>query len=92
MSEDMRAEVCWALAFHSYSPGVRAKRWYRVVRLAFVDGAWFELYWHSPTISGNNEKELRKIAAEGWKLTVRKGLFTTPRNPGRFGGNEMVQI
>jgi len=89
MSEDYRAEVCWAIAYHSNSHSPRATRWYRIVRLAFVDGAWFELYWHNPTISLDNKAEVRRRAEEQG-LTVRKGLFTTPRQ--NRHGNEMVQV
>jgi len=88
MSEDF--EVCWVISFHSNTASPRSKRWYRIVRITFVDGAWFELYWHQdPELRGNNEAALRK-KARGYGLDLRKGLFTTPRDY-RLG-NEMVQI
>jgi hypothetical protein len=85
------SEACWVIAFHSNTASLRSKRWYRVVRIAFVDGAWFELYWHQdPELRGKNEAELRKKARQGYGLDLRKGLFTTPVS---FRlGNEMVQI
>ena len=84
------SEVCWAVGFHSNGSSPRAKRWYYIVRLAFVDGAWFELYWHQDLeLRGKNETELRK-KARGHGLDLRKGLFTTPRDCGL--GNKRVQI
>ena len=82
--------AAWAIAFHSNTASVRSKRWYRVVRVAFVDGAWFELYWHQDLRwRGKNEAKLRR-EARSYGLVLRKGLFTTPLS---FRlGNELVPV
>jgi hypothetical protein len=84
------SEARWALTFHSYSSSVRAKKWYRVTRVAFVDCGWFELYWATtPSICGENKNEVRERAnALGYDLLP--GLFAAPRNNRR--GNELVEF
>lgn len=65
----------WGLAYHTNSRSPRAKRWYYIARFAFVDGSWFELYWHPDlTLRGENGPTLRK-AANAQGLDVASGLF-----------------
>jgi hypothetical protein len=81
-------DAAWAITFHSNTRSPRSKRWYRVVRLAFVDGLWFELYWADQELRGNNLAALRKRAAE-LHHDLLPGIYCAPQ--GFRLGNEVTR-
>ena len=80
----------WALAYHTNSRSPRARRWYRVSRMVYVDGGWFELYWHPDTgLRGDNQVFVRR-AANTQGLDVLPGLFRDKQAPRRGGEMELI--
>lgn len=63
MSPDPQNIARWAVAYHSNSHSPRARRWYRLTRVVFVDGRCFELHWHPDVnMRGNSLVSMRKTA------------------------------
>jgi hypothetical protein len=84
------AAARWAIAYHSDSKNARAKKWYRVSRMVYADGGWFELYWHPDVATrGNNVLELRRLAI-GMGLEIWPGVFRD--KPMARRGNEMEHV
>lgn len=80
----------WGISYstNSYSP--RAKKWYRVARLAYIDSGWFELYWHPDhSLRDDNVSALRKRAKQNG-LDLAPGLFRSMNQPKR--GSEMEHV
>ena len=82
------AAARWGISYHSISRSPRVRKWYRVARLVFADGGWFELYWHPDTdLRGNNHSKLRRMASlQG--ITPLPGLFRSCDPAGRGGEME----
>jgi hypothetical protein len=79
--------LVWGIAYHSSGFAPRSKRWYRVSRLMYADGAWFELYWHGDvSLRGENLATVRRVA-KSRGLTLATGVFFDKPNPKR--GSEM---
>jgi hypothetical protein len=84
------ASARWCIAYHSDSRSSRAKKWYRVSRMVYADGGWFELYWHSDlNLRRNNVLELRRVA-DAMGLNVWPGVFRDRAHPRR--GSEMEHV
>lgn len=78
-------EIVWGVSYHTNSHSPRAKKWYRVARFAYVDGGWFELYWH-PTLRCENKAEIR-AKAKALGVPLEPGTFTAmPSGPNKRGG------
>jgi hypothetical protein len=60
------AAARWGIAYHSSNSTPRSKRWYRVSRMVYADGGWFELYWHA-------EVSLRGLFHDMRASTCRRG-------------------
>lgn len=85
------AAARWGIAYHSNNHSPRAKKWYRVSRLVYADGDWFELYWHAEiNLRGDNIKVIQRKARE-YGLSLLPGLFHDKRPPSR-GGSEMERV
>jgi hypothetical protein len=87
------AAARWGIAFHSYSnnPNVRSRKWYRVSRLVYADGGWFELYWHPDVnLRGDNLKDIQRKARDH-SLNLIPGLFCDKRSA-TTRGSEMERI
>jgi hypothetical protein len=76
----MYAVPHWAIAYSTNSRSPRAQKWYRVVRVIFVDGKWWELYWNDDvTLRGKNRTELYNTAKA--RMSVMPGVFSNPETP-----------
>jgi hypothetical protein len=86
------AAARWGIAYHSNSHSPRARKWYRVSRLVFADGGWFELYWHAePSLRGDNLKALQHKARD-YGLDLIPGLFRDIQQQATRRGGEMERI
>lgn len=75
----------WAVAYTSEGYSPRARKWYRLVRVVKVDGAWFEVYWADLPGGTNLNDFCVQVKIAGY---VRmSGLFYAPH--GRSRSNEL---
>ena len=84
------SEPHWAIAYQSNGLG-SCRRWYRVTRLIYADGHWYELYWHpnNVTMSGKSLAETRhKARALG--LDLLPGIYRNCYSP--LSGNTMERV
>lgn len=82
-------EPQWAIAYSGSKYQERGRKWYRVVRVIFCDGKWWELYWHSDvTLRGDNFKKLYDQAKQS--LSILPGKFTDPKLDKPHHANELV--
>jgi hypothetical protein len=85
------AAARWGIAYHSSNSTPRSKRWYRVSRMVYADGGWFELYWHAEvSLRGDNLKELQR-KARNYGLDLLPGLFHDMRASTCRRGGEMAR-
>jgi hypothetical protein len=70
----------WAIAYHTNSTSERAQRWYYVVRVAMVDGKYWELYRHPAGLSAKSHSAILQAAARASVETIH-GLFTAAPPP-----------
>jgi hypothetical protein len=77
----------WAITYYTNSRSPRAKKWYRVARVIYIDHKWWELYWHPDiTLRGVNRAVLYDTAkARG--LFPLPGQFSAP--PVQHSANEL---
>lgn len=66
----------WGISFYTNSHNPRAVKWYRLSRLIYADGSWWELYWGNQVDGSNNLKEFRKACLAVPGLNVLAGVFT----------------
>ena len=69
----------WAVAYHTNSHSPRARKWYRITRVIYVDSRWFELYWHPAAALRSNDRVSIRKAAQLAGLDPLPGLFTDKR-------------
>ena len=63
--------TAWALV----KPG--PTHWYHVARVVFVDGAWWEVYWHeSHATRGKSKATVREYAKNACALVLLPDVYT----------------
>jgi hypothetical protein len=86
------AAARWGIAYHSNSRNPRARKWYRVARMVYADGGWFELYWHADVnLRGDNLRVVRALAREK-NIDLLPGLFCDMRDGATRRGGEMERL